>query len=149
MTELKKNSIQERVQKEIEQLSQKKRKELASRERVRLLQLKLYQKAKQEKEYKFYILYDKIYLEHILEEAYRRSKANGGSPGVDKVTFKQVEEAGREKFLLEIKEELRKRTYKPQPVRRVWIEKENGGQRPLGIPTIRDRVVQQACKIVI
>lgn len=149
MTELKNNSIQKRVQKEIEQLSQEKRKDLTSGERVRLLQLKLYQKAKQDKAYKFYILYDKIYLGYILDEAYRRCKAKGGSPGVDKVTFKQVEEAGREKFLSEIKEELRKHTYRSQPVRRVWIEKENGGQRPLGIPTIKDRVIQQACKMVI
>ena len=142
-------SIQEKVQNEINSLSQKKRKDMASWERVRLLQLKLYLKAKQERGYKFYILYDKIFQEHILSEAYKRSKSKNGSPGIDKQSFADVEKYGRDKFLAEISEELRKRTYKPQAVRRVWIEKENGGQRPLGIPTIKDRVVQQACKIVI
>jgi len=146
---MKESSIQQKVQSEIALLLQKKRKEMSSWERVRLLQLKLYLKAKQEKGYKFYILYDKIFQGHILEEAYRRCKANMGSPGVDKQTFSDVEEYGRTKFLEEIKEELRTRTYKPHAVRRVWIEKENGGKRPLGIPTIKDRVVQQACKIVI
>ena len=146
---MKQTSNQQRVQKEISHFTQKKRKELTDKERVRLLQLKLYQKAKQEKEYKFYVLYDKISQRHILAEAYKRSKANGGSPGVDKQTFADVEKYGREKFLAELGEELKKRTYKPQPVKRVWIEKENGGKRPLGIPTIKDRVAQQACKLVI
>ena len=136
---------------EIDKLSQKKRKDMTSRERVRLLQLKLYQKAKQESNYKFYILYDKISLDHVLEEAYRRCKSADGSetPGVDGVTFAEVEEEGREALLSEIKEELRRRIYKPKPVRRVMMKKENGGYRPLGIPTIKDRIVQQACKLVI
>ena len=142
-------SIQEKVQREISTISQKKRKDMPSKERVRLLQLKLYLKAKQESDYKFYILYDKIFQTYILEEAYKRSKSKNGSPGIDKQSFADVEKYRREKFLTEIGEELRKRTYKPQAVKRVWIDKENGGQRPLGIPTIRDRVVQQACKIVI
>ncbi len=147
MTKLK--SIQEKVQQEIDLLSQKKRKDMTSLERVRLLQLKLYLKAKQESGYKFYILYDKIFQKHILEEAYKRSKSKNGSSGIDKQSFKDVEKYGREKFFTELREELRKRTYKPQVVKRVWIEKENGGKRPLGIPTIKDRVVQQACKMVI
>ena len=146
---MKPKSIQEKVQQEIQILSQKKRKDMSSEERVRLLQLKLYLKAKQEEGYKFYILYDKIFQKHVLKEAYGRSKSKNGSPGIDKQSFADVEKYGREKFLTEISEELRKRTYKPQAVKRVWIEKENGGKRPLGIPTIRDRVVQQACKIVI
>ncbi len=146
---MKTTSIHKSVQNEINVISQKKRKDMSSRERVRLLQLKLYQKAKQESGYKFYILYDKIFQKHILEEAYKRSKSKDGSPGIDKQSFADVEKYGRTKFLTEIGEELRKRTYKPQAVKRVWIEKENGGQRPLGIPTIKDRVVQQACKIVI
>ncbi|MBA7582433.1 hypothetical protein ES708_24361 [subsurface metagenome] len=146
---MKTKSIQEQVQQEIQKLSLKKRKEMNSKERVRLLQLKLYQKAKQEKKYKFYILYDKIFLEHILEEAYIRAKANDGSPGIDKQTFADIEKYGTDKFLYELKEELRKRTYKPQAVKRVWIDKENGGKRPLGIPTIKDRVAQSACKLVI
>lgn len=142
-------SNQQIVQNEIDRLSQKKRKDMSSRERVRLLQLKLYQKAKQEKEYRFYILYDKTFQGHILEEAYRLSKAKNGSPGIDKQSFNDIEQYGREKFLAEIKEELRTRTYKPQAVKRVWIEKENGGKRPLGIPTIKDRVIQRACMLVI
>lgn len=147
---MKEESIQQQVQKEINTLSQKKRKDMISRERVRLLQLKLYLKAKQESGYRFYVLYDKIFQPHILEEAYKRSNSKNGSPGIDKQSFKDVEEYGREKFLAEISEELRKRTYKPQAVKRKWIDKEGGmGKRPLGIPTIKDRVVQQACKIVI
>jgi group II intron reverse transcriptase/maturase len=146
---MKQESIQEKVQREIKSLSQKKRKDMTSQERVRLLQLKLYLKAKQEKRYKFYILYDKIFQKHILEEAYRRSKSKNGSPGVDGQSFADVEKYGRTRFLEELGEELRKRTYKPQPVKRQWIEKEGGGHRPLGIPTIKDRVAQQACKLVI
>lgn len=142
-------SNQQKVQREIERLTQKKRKEMTSQERVRLLQLKLYLKAKQERSYKFYVLYDKIFLNHILEEAYKRCKSKDGNPGIDKQTFTEVEKYGREKFLEEIKEELMTRKYKPQAVKRVWIDKESGGQRPLGIPTIKDRVVQQACKMVI
>lgn len=142
-------SNQEQVEKEIALLSKKKRKEMSSKERVRLLQLKLYLKAKQERDRKFYVLYDKVFLKHILEEAYRRTREKKGAPGIDKQTFADVEGYGREKFLTELGEELRKRTYKPQAVKRVWIEKENGGKRPLGIPTIKDRVAQQACKMVI
>jgi RNA-directed DNA polymerase len=143
------HSIQEHAQQEIDKLQQKKRKDMTSKERVRLLQLKLYLKAKQDKSCKFYILYDKIFQKHILAEAYRRCKVNNGSPGIDNQTFEDVEKYGRVKFLTEISEEIRKRTYKPQAVKRVWIEKENGGERPLGIPTIKDRVVQQSCKMVI
>ena len=146
---MKSTSIQERVRNEINIISQKKRKDMTSQERVRLLQLKLYLKAKQENGYKFYILYDKIFQKFILEEAYKRSKSKNGSPGIDKQSFSDVETYGRTKFLTEIREELRMRTYKPQAVKRVWIDKENGGQRPLGIPTVKDRIVQQACKMVI
>ena len=144
-----KMSNQKKVEDEIHRLQQKQRKSMSTLERVRLLQLRLYQKAKQEKGYRFYILYDKLFQGYVLEEAYRRVKANGGSPGVDKQTFKDVEQYGRRKFLMELGEQIRKRTYKPAAVKRVWIEKENGGQRPLGIPTIRDRVVQQCCKLVL
>lgn len=149
-TQLKKQtSNHQKVQQEIIILSQKKRKEMTSKERVRLLQLKLYLKAKQEKGYKFYILYDKLFQGYLLEESYNRVRSNDGSPGVDKQTFADVEKYGRERFLSEIREEIRNRTYRPQAVKRVWIEKENGGKRPLGIPTIKDRVVQQACKMLI
>lgn len=112
-------SNQQKVQKQIERLSQKKRNQMSCRERVRLLQLKLYQKAKQEPDYRFYILYDKLFLDYILEEAYRRCKANDGSPGVDGMTFRQVEEEGKSAFLYEIKQALRKRTYTSAPVKRV------------------------------
>lgn len=146
---MKNDSIHEKVEEAIERLSRKKRRDRSGLEKVRLLQLKLYQKAKQQSTYTFYILYDKVFLVHVLEQAYLRCKAKAGSPGVDKVSFAQIEQAGREAFLEQIREELRTRSYKPMPVKRVWIEKENGGQRPLGIPTIKDRVVQQACKMVI
>ncbi|NJX16912.1 group II intron reverse transcriptase/maturase, partial [Tamlana crocina] len=128
-------STYQNIKKEITKLSLKKRNELSSRERVRLLQLKLYLKAKQEKEFKFYVLYDKIFLQHILKEAYRRCKAKGGIAGIDNQRFTDVETYGSEKFLNELQEELRTRKYKPQAVKRVLLEKENGGKRPIGIPT--------------
>lgn len=140
---------QDKVQEEILRLSRKLRRDRSSLERVRLLQLKLYHKAKQEKGYTFYILYDKIFLNHVLAQAYERVRVNKGSPGIDKQTFSDVEKYGKQKYLDQIGEELRKRTYRPQAVKRVWIKKENGGERPLGIPTIKDRIVQQACKMVI
>jgi group II intron reverse transcriptase/maturase len=142
-------STYKNIEARIRFLTEKKRKELSRTERVQLLQLKLYLKAKQEKGYKFYVLYDKISLSYILEEAYRRCKKKNGAPGIDEQTFKDVEENGRDDFLKEIQESLRTKSYKAQAVKRVWMDKENGGQRPLGIPTIRDRVVQQACKLVI
>jgi hypothetical protein len=114
---MKQKSIQEKVRHEIYELSQKKRKDMLHEERVRLLQLKLYLKAKQESGYKFYILYDKIFQKHVLSEAYKRSKAKNGAPGIDKHTFADIEKYGRTKFLDEISEELRTRTYKPQAVR--------------------------------
>lgn len=127
----------------------KKRKEMSSAERVQLYQRKLYLKAKQEKEYKFYILYDKIFLHYILAESWKRVKANGGSAGVDGQTFEVIEAGGVEKFLKTLSEELRQQNYQPSAVKRVWIPKSNGEKRPLGIPTIKDRVAQMACKLVI
>lgn len=118
-------------------------------ERVSQLQEKLYRKAKQERGYKFYILYDKVFIAYMLKVAYEAVRANGGSPGVDGQDFKDIEAHGLDKFLSDLGEDLRKRTYKPLAVRRVWIDKANGGRRPLGIPTIRDRVAQMACKMVI
>lgn len=127
----------------------KKRKEMSSAERVQLYQRKLYLKAKQEKEYKFYILYDKIFLHYILAESWERVKANGGSAGVDGQTFGAIEAEGVDKFLKTLSEELRQQRYQPSAVKRVWIPKSNGEKRPLGIPTIKDRVAQMACKLVI
>ncbi len=125
------------------------KRKLPPAERVVMLQEKLYCKAKQDGNCKFYILYDKMFVGYMLKEAYKRVKANGGSPGIDQKTFADIEKYGAEKFLEELAEDLRKRTYKPQAVKRVWIDKANGGKRPLGIPTIRDRVAQQVCKMII
>jgi len=127
------------------------KKEMYPWERLELLQEKLYCKAKQERNFKFYVLYDKIFVPYVIEQAYYKVKRNGGAPGVDGVTFAMIEEEfGLGKFLLELREDLRKQTYEPKAVRRKWIEKENGnGLRPLGIPTIRDRVAQMACLQII
>ena len=122
---------------------------LETPEQIRTLQRKLYRKAKEEPSYRFYLLYDKIYREDILHHAYQLVKANRGSAGVDGQTFEQVESQGLRKWLAGIREELRTKRYKPQPVRRVMIPKPGGGERPLGIPTIRDRVVQTAAKLVL
>jgi RNA-directed DNA polymerase len=127
----------------------KKRKEMSSAERVQLYQRKLYLKAKQEKVFGFYVLYDKIFLHYILEESWKRVKGNGGSAGVDGVTIEKIEESGVEDFLKTLSEELRQQTYRASAVKRVWIAKDDGGQRPLGIPTIKDRVAQMACLLVI
>jgi len=123
---------------------------LETPEKIRELQRKLYRKAKQEKEYRFYLLYDKIYRMDILSHAYRLVRANKGAPGIDGKTFEQIEErGGAERYLEEIAGELKRKDYKPQAVRRVYIPKAAGGKRPLGIPVIKDRVVQMAVKIVI
>jgi len=122
---------------------------MSSAERVQLYQRKLYLKAKQEKGYKFYILYDKIFLHYMLAESWQRVKANGGSAGIDGITLEKIEEEGVEQFLETLSEELRQQTYQPSAVKRVWIPKSNGEKRPLGIPTIKDRVAQMACKLVI
>lgn len=127
----------------------KKRKEMSGVERVQLYQRKLYLKAKQGKDFRFYVLYDKIFLRHMLEEAWKRVRGNGGSAGVDGVTLEKIEESGVEDFLKALSEELRQQTYQASAVKRVWIPKDNGGQRPLGIPTIKDRVAQMACLLVI
>lgn len=113
-------------------------------ERVRDFQRKLCLKAKQEKSFRFYRLYDKISLKHFLEESYKRVKANRGAPGIDEVTFSQIEAEGLEAFLEDIRKDVERKTYRPKSVLRVYIPKANGKLRPLGIPTIRDRVVQQA-----
>src|SRR6266581_5281103 len=122
---------------------------LETPERLRSLQMKLYCKAKGEPDYRFYLLYDKICREDILEHAYALARHNGGAPGVDGQSFAQIEKAGREEWLSSLREELRTRTYRAQPVRRVKIPKPGGGERPLGIPTIRDRVVQTAAKLIL
>src|SRR6202140_241859 len=122
---------------------------LATPIKIRIFQRKLYRKAKAEPDYRFYVLYDKICREDILRHAYALVRANAGAPGVDGVTFKQIEASGVEAWLAGLREELVSKTYRPDPVRRVMIPKPGGGERPLGIPTIRDRVVQAAAKIVV
>src|SRR6266545_2355134 len=117
--------------------------------RIRSLQRKLYRKAKAEPAFRFYVLYDKFCREDILRHAYALAHANAGAPGVDEVTFAQIEAAGVDGWLAGLREELVSKRYRPNPVRRVNIPKPNGGERPLGIPTVRDRVVQTAAKLVL
>jgi len=113
------------------------------------LQTALHTKAKAEPKYRFYALYDKMYRKDVLGYAYVCCKANKGAAGVDDQTFEAIEEYGVDKWLGELAEELRAKTYQAQAVRRVWIEKDDGKQRPIGIPTIRDRVAQKAAVLVL
>ena len=122
---------------------------LATPEKIRTLQRKLYCKAKAEPAFRFYRLYDKIHRQDILRHAYLRARANAGAPGVDGESFAAIEASGVEAWLAGLTEELTTKTYRPAPVRRVMIPKPGGGERPLGIPTIRDRVVQTAAKLVL
>jgi RNA-directed DNA polymerase len=122
---------------------------LQTPEKIRRLQRKLYELAKQKPEQRFHALYDKVYRADILAHAYACCRANGGAPGVDGVDFAEIESAGLGEWLQRLAEELRGKTYDPDPVRRVLIPKPGGGERPLGIPTIRDRVVQTAAKLVL
>lgn len=116
---------------------------------VQRLQTALHAKAKEEPGYRFYLLFDKIYRRDVLEHAYRRCKANKGAAGVDGVRFEDIEAAGVERWLGELAERLKRKDYRPEAVRRVWIPKPNGKLRPLGIATITDRVVQTAMMIVL
>lgn len=116
---------------------------------VQQLQRKLYRKSKTEPSVRFYTLWDKVCRKDVLDEAWRRVKANKGAGGVDGQTIREVEASGVEPFIKALQADLIAKTYKPMPVRRVWIPKASGGQRPLGIPAVRDRVAQMAVKIVL
>ena len=116
---------------------------------VRTLQTALQTKAKNEPAARFYSLWDKVCREDVLQEAYRRCRANRGAPGVDGERFEHIEEHGRSAWLERLRQELTGKTYHPQPLLRVWIPKASGGERPLGIPCIRDRVVQMAVLLVV
>jgi RNA-directed DNA polymerase len=116
---------------------------------VQKLQMALHAKAKESPDFRFYALYDKVYRTDVLVYAYQRCKANRGAAGMDNQTFEDIEHYGVERWLDELAQELKSRTYQPQPVRRVYIPKPDGKQRPLGIPTIRDRVAQTAALLVL
>jgi group II intron reverse transcriptase/maturase len=116
---------------------------------VQKLQTALHDKAKGSPNFRFYALYDKVHRQDVLVFAYDCCKANGGAAGVDGQTFEDIEEYGVGKWLDELAQELRNRTYRPQPVRRVWIPKPDGKQRPLGVPAIKDRVAQTAAVLVL
>ena len=120
---------------------------LGNPNKVRELQRKLYLKSKKEKNFKFYSLYDKVYRMDVLKEAFKKVKANKGAPGIDGERIEDIKE--EEKYLVEIQEELKAEKYKAKAVKRVWIPKRNGKLRALGIPTVKDRVVQMAVKIII
>lgn len=124
---------------------------LATPTKIQTLQRKLYEKAKKEPEFRFYLLYDKVWRADVLDHAYRQCRANGGAAGVDGMTFDDIEavEGGLESWLSTLAAELREERYRPQAVRRVMIPKADGGERSLGIPTVRDRVVQRAAKLVL
>ena len=122
---------------------------LAPPEKVRKLQETLHAKAKGSPGYRFYLLYDKVYRRDVLEFAFDRCRSNGGAPGIDGQAFADIEAYGVEKWLDELADDLRRKTYQPQPVRRVYIPKSDGKQRPLGIGTIRDRVAQMATVLVL
>ena len=117
--------------------------------KVGKLQAALHDKAKRAPSYRFYALYDKVWRDDVLHHAWERCRANDGAPGVDRQSFEQIERAGLETWLGELSRQLREKRYRPDAVRRVMIPKADGKQRPLGIATIKDRVVQMAAAIVL
>jgi len=131
------------------ELFYRRHKDMPDWERLQMLQEKLYQKSKTEKAYKFYVLYDKLFVHYVLREAWRMVKAKNSAAGVDNQTVADVERYGVEKYLQELGEEIRKQTYQPQPIKRIYIEKANGKLRPIGIGCIKDRIVQMSLKLII
>lgn len=134
------------VQKE---LFPRRRSEIPDNEKLQTLQEKLYHKSKQERDFTFYVLYDKIFIPYVLKEAWLKVKKKNSAAGIDKQTVKEVEQYGVEKYLHELREDLRKQTYQPQAIKRIYRTKANGKLRPIGIGVIRDRIVQTACKMII
>jgi RNA-directed DNA polymerase len=122
---------------------------LATPNTVEKLQTSLQAKAQTDPAYRFYSLWDKVCPRDVITESYRRCRANAGAAGMDRETFEQIEARGRKRWLEELQKELVAGTYASRPLLRVWIPKSNGGQRPLGISTVRDRVVQMAVVLVI
>lgn len=122
---------------------------LATPNKLQELQRQLYSKSKSEKKYRFYTLYDKVYRGDVLEEAWKRVRANKGSPGVDGEAIEAIEERGVAIFLRELQEELQGKRYRPEVIRRTYIPKRDGGKRPLGIPIVKDRIVQAAVKLIV
>jgi RNA-directed DNA polymerase len=122
---------------------------LLTPESVQRLRTALHAKAKDEPEFRFYALYDKIYRQDVLEHAYACCRANKGAAGVDGLTFEEVESYGRERWIGELAQQLREESYRPEAVRRVYIPKPNGKMRPLGIPRLADRVCQMAAMLVL
>lgn len=122
---------------------------ITPKEKVQQLQRKLYQSAKMNSGRRYHALFDKVYRKDILYQGWQQVKANQGSAGIDRQTIEDIEFYGVEKLIVEIQEELKQGKYNPPPVRRVYIPKANGKERPLGIPTVKDRIVQTAMKVVI
>jgi len=122
---------------------------LATPSMVQTLQTTLHAKAKAEPSYRFYSLWDKICRSDVLQEAWRRCRQNGGAAGADRVRFEDIESSGLKPWLGRLQQELRLKQYEPGPLLRVWIPKSNGGRRALGIPSVRDRVVQAAVVVVL
>jgi RNA-directed DNA polymerase len=116
---------------------------------VQKLRAALHAQAKGSPSYRFYMLYDKVYHADVLAFAYRCCRAHGGASGVDGEDFADIESYGMERWMGELTEELKRKTYRPQAVRRVWIPQPDGQQRALGIPTVKDRVVQTAAMLVL
>jgi RNA-directed DNA polymerase len=122
---------------------------VTTRDKARELQRTLYRAAKASPARRFHALYDKMYRDDVLSKPWQEVKTNAGTAGVDKQTIEQLEQQGVEGFLSRLAAELNEERYRPHPVRRVWIRKADGGQRGLGIPAVRDRVVQAAAKAVL